>query len=91
MPTPEVPVLVVGAGPTGLAASLTLSRLGVEHVLADRHAGPLHNPKAVGIMQRTAELLRGWGAEDEIRARVTLTPVLPVAVTRESNQVALNI
>lgn len=28
---------------------------------------------------------------DELRALVTLTPVLPVAVTRESNQVALNI
>jgi putative polyketide hydroxylase len=69
VPTADVPVLVIGAGPTGLAASLTLSRLGVEHVLADRHAGPLHHPKAVGIMQRTAELLRGWEAEDEIRAR----------------------
>jgi hypothetical protein len=28
---------------------------------------------------------------DEIRAQVTLTPVLPVAVVRESNQVLLNI
>ena len=28
---------------------------------------------------------------DELRAVVTLTPVLPAAVTRESNQVALNI
>jgi hypothetical protein len=29
--------------------------------------------------------------QDEIRAQVTLTPVLPVTVIRESNQVALNI
>jgi|tagenome__1003787_1003787.scaffolds.fasta_scaffold20954413_2 hypothetical protein len=28
---------------------------------------------------------------DEIRAQVVLTPILPVAVTRESNQVVLNI
>jgi hypothetical protein len=28
---------------------------------------------------------------DELRAQVTLTPVLPVALVRESNQVALNI
>jgi hypothetical protein len=28
---------------------------------------------------------------DEIRAQVTLTPVLPATVVRESNQVALNI
>ena len=65
----EVPVLIVGGGPCGLAASLTLSRLGVEHLLVERHAEPLHHPKAVGVMQRTAELLRGWGAEDELRAR----------------------
>jgi putative polyketide hydroxylase len=65
----EVPVLIVGGGPCGLAASLTLSGLGVDHVLVERHAEPLHHPKAVGVMQRTAELLRGWGAQDEMRAR----------------------
>jgi putative polyketide hydroxylase len=65
----EVPVLIVGGGPCGLAASLTLSQLGVEHLLVERHAEPLHHPKAVSLMQRTAELLRSWGAEDEIRAR----------------------
>ena len=65
----EVPVLIVGGGPCGLAASLTLSQLGVVHVLVERHATPLHHPKAVGVMQRTAELLRGWGAEEEMRAR----------------------
>ena len=63
----EVPVLIVGGGPCGLAASLTLSRIGVEHLLVERHAEPLHHPKAVGVMQRTAELLRSWGAEDELR------------------------
>ncbi len=65
----EVPVLIVGAGPCGLAASLTLSGVGVNHVLVERHAAPLHHPKAVGVMQRTAELLRGWGAEEEMRER----------------------
>ncbi len=65
----EVPVLIVGGGPCGLAASLTLSQLGVAHLLVERHATPLHHPKAVGVMQRTAELLRGWGAEGEMRAR----------------------
>ena len=57
----DVPVLIVGGGPCGLAASLTLSQLGVPHVLVERHATPLHHPKAVGLMQRTAELLRAWG------------------------------
>src|SRR2546423_14392027 len=65
----EVPVMIVGGGPCGLAASLTLSRLGVSHLLVERHAKPLHHPKAVGVMQRTAELLRGWGVEEEMRTR----------------------
>src|SRR5690242_19111290 len=65
----ETPVLIVGAGPCGLAASLTLTHLRVPHVMVERHASPLHHPKAVGVMQRTAELFRAWGVEDEIRAR----------------------
>jgi putative polyketide hydroxylase len=65
----ETPVLIVGGGPTGLAASLTLSRLGVPSMLVNKHAATLEHPKAVGIMQRTAELLRLWGVEDEVRRR----------------------
>ncbi len=63
----ETPVLIVGGGPAGLAASLTLSHLGVPSLLVNRYPGTLEHPKAVGIMQRTAELLRLWGAEDEVR------------------------
>ena len=65
----ETPVLIVGGGPTGLAASLTLSHLGVPSMLVNRYPGTLEHPKAVGIMQRTAELLRLWGAEEEVRRR----------------------
>ncbi len=65
----ETPVLIVGGGPAGLAASLTLSHLGVPSMLVNKHPGTLEHPKAVGIMQRTAELLRLWGAEDEVRRR----------------------
>ncbi len=35
----EVPVLIVGAGPSGLALSLSLCRHGVDHQLVERHAG----------------------------------------------------
>jgi putative polyketide hydroxylase len=63
----ETPVLIVGGGPSGLAASLTLSHLGVRSMLVNKYPGTLEHPKAVGLMQRTAELLRLWGAEDEVR------------------------
>jgi putative polyketide hydroxylase len=65
----ETPVLIVGGGPSGLAASLTLSHLGVPSLLVNRYPGTLEHPKAVGLMQRTAELLRLWGVEDELRRR----------------------
>jgi putative polyketide hydroxylase len=65
----ETPVLIVGGGPTGLAASLTLSNLGVPSLLVNRYPGTLEHPKAVAIMQRTSELLRQWGAEEEVRRR----------------------
>lgn len=48
---------------------MTLSHLAVPSTLANKYPGTLEHPKAVGIMQRTAELLRLWGAEDEVRRR----------------------
>jgi putative polyketide hydroxylase len=54
---------------TDTAAPLTLSHLGVPSMLVNKYTGTLDHPKAVGIMQRTAELLRLWGAEAEIRRR----------------------
>ena len=68
-PSSETPVLIVGGGPSGLTASLTLSHLGVPSMLVNTYPGTLEHPKAVGLMQRTAELLRLWGAEEELRRR----------------------
>src|SRR5919204_2834718 len=65
----DTPLLIGGGGRGGFAASLTLSHLGVPSMLVNTYPGTLEHPKAVGIMQRTAELLRLWGAEDEVRQR----------------------
>jgi len=46
-PVAEVPVLIVGAGPAGLALSLSLRRHGVDHLLVERHPGTAqHAPRA---------------------------------------------
>ncbi len=67
-PAPEqVPVVVVGGGPVGLTASLLLSRLGVRHVLLERHPGTSVHPKAIGLNQRTIEVFRSLGIEDVVR------------------------
>ena len=55
------PILIVGAGPTGLTAALELSRLGLPVRLVDRRAGPAATSRAVGIQARTLELMEQRG------------------------------
>ena len=50
-------VLVVGAGPTGLALALCLARAGVAVRVVDRDAQPATTSRAIGIQARTLELL----------------------------------
>jgi len=63
----EVPVLIIGGGPVGLAASILLSRFGVRSLLAERHRSTTDHPKARGVHARTMELFRQWGVEAAIR------------------------
>jgi 2,4-dichlorophenol 6-monooxygenase len=65
----EVPVLIVGGGGCGLASSLFLSRQGVRNLLVERHPAPGRLPKARYISQRTMELLRQFGAADDVYTR----------------------
>jgi 2,4-dichlorophenol 6-monooxygenase len=67
----EVPVLIVGAGPAGLALSVALSRYGVEHLVVERHRGTAHTPRAHIINQRTVEILRHLGISDRFHAVAT--------------------
>src|SRR4051794_13052854 len=64
----EVPVLVVGAGPAGLAAATMLGRHGVECLLVERRTELSPLPRATVISTRSMELLRAWGLEEEVTA-----------------------
>ncbi|MEW1658581.1 FAD-dependent monooxygenase [Streptomyces sp. NPDC093707] len=63
----RVPVLIVGGSLVGLSASLFLGRLGVRHVLVEKHAGTSRHPRGRGNNVRTMELYRVAGAERRIR------------------------
>src|ERR1700729_2729150 len=51
------PVLIVGAGPTGLAAAMSLARAHVPVRLIDKATQPDPHSRAIGIQARTLELL----------------------------------
>ena len=64
----EVPVLVIGGSLVGLSTSLFLAHHGVPHLVVERHSGTAIHPRAAFLMQRTVELFRGVGLEDEVIA-----------------------
>ncbi|WP_406863622.1 FAD-dependent monooxygenase [Streptomyces sp. HUAS MG47] len=63
-----IPVLIVGAGPTGLALALLLEQSGVPALLVERRTEPSLLPRARAVNTRTMEILRHLGVADEIRA-----------------------
>jgi len=58
---PGSTVLIVGAGPTGLALALSLATAGVPVRLIDSQAAPSTTSRAIGIQARTLELLDLFG------------------------------
>jgi 2,4-dichlorophenol 6-monooxygenase len=67
----RVPVLIVGGGGAGLAASMYLSRLGVEHLLVSALPTTSLLPKAHEINQRAMENLSDFGIVDQVIAAGT--------------------
>ncbi|RKT18292.1 2-polyprenyl-6-methoxyphenol hydroxylase-like FAD-dependent oxidoreductase [Streptomyces sp. 1114.5] len=53
----QTAVLIVGAGPAGLALAVSLRQLGVDHVLIDRGAGIGPGSRAAAVQPRTLEYL----------------------------------
>ena len=80
----DVPVLIVGAGPTGLVLALWLTRLGVAVRIIDKTAEPGTTSRAVAVQARTLEFYRQVGLADamveggvEVRRASTSGPVAP--------------
>jgi 2,4-dichlorophenol 6-monooxygenase len=67
----ETDVLIIGSGPAGGAASLFLSSYGVDNVVLTRYRWTANTPRAHITNQRTVELMRDMGIEDEITGKGT--------------------
>jgi putative polyketide hydroxylase len=65
----DVPVLVIGAGPAGLAAAIELTRHDIPCLLIERRTQLSSHPRATVLSLRSMELVRAWGLEAEVLAR----------------------
>ena len=63
----ETPVLIVGAGPVGLALASDLGSRGVSCVVVEQGDGTIFHPRANTINSRTMEFCRRWGIADKVR------------------------
>jgi len=64
----RVPVLVVGAGPVGLALAGDLGWRGVRSMLVERRDGSVVQPKMDMVGIRSMEFCRRWGLVEQIEA-----------------------
>jgi 2-polyprenyl-6-methoxyphenol hydroxylase-like FAD-dependent oxidoreductase len=59
-------VLIAGAGPTGLALALWLTKQGIAVRIIDKSAGPGEASRALAVQARTLELYRQLGLADDV-------------------------
>ena len=62
----DVDVLIVGAGPTGLALAAQLARYGIRFRIIDRNLDRAHESRALAIQPRTLEVLGSLGVAREL-------------------------
>jgi 2-polyprenyl-6-methoxyphenol hydroxylase-like FAD-dependent oxidoreductase len=59
-------VLIVGAGPVGLATAIEMTRRGLAVQIVDQETGTAEESRAIGINPRTLDLLEPSGATDRL-------------------------
>ena len=67
--TIEVPVLIVGGGPAGLALACELGWRGVKCLLVEMRDGSITQPKMNQVGVRTMEFCRRWGVARKVRTQ----------------------
>jgi 2-polyprenyl-6-methoxyphenol hydroxylase-like FAD-dependent oxidoreductase len=68
-PEREIPVLIVGAGPTGLVLALLMTRLGVRVRIIDKTKEPGTTSRALAVQARTLEFYQQIGLAGEVVER----------------------
>ncbi|WP_433868892.1 FAD-dependent oxidoreductase [Saccharopolyspora sp. CA-218241] len=64
-------VLIIGSGPAGASAALFLSTYGVDNLVVSKYRWTANTPRAHITNQRTVEIMRDMGIEDQVKAKAT--------------------
>ncbi|WP_256837732.1 FAD-dependent oxidoreductase [Ornithinimicrobium faecis] len=67
----ETDVVIVGSGPAGASAALFLSTLGVSNIMVTKYRWTANTPRAHITNQRSMEIFRDMGIEDQVLADAT--------------------
>lgn len=73
-------VLIVGAGPVGLAAAIELGQRGVRCIVVERNDRVGYSPRAKTTNVRSREHLRRWGISEALRRASPISPDRPSTV-----------
>ena len=66
--TDSVPVVIIGAGPTGITAATLLAQYGIESLVLDRYAQMYSRPRAVHLDDEVYRIVHRLGIADEFAA-----------------------
>jgi 2-polyprenyl-6-methoxyphenol hydroxylase-like FAD-dependent oxidoreductase len=70
-PTLEIPILIVGGGPVGLALASDLGLRGASCLLIEQGEGLPDHPRATALNSHSMEFMRRWGIADAVHAAGT--------------------
>lgn len=70
-PAVETDVLIVGSGPAGGAAALSLATLGIPNIMITKYRWTANTPRAHITNQRAMEIFRDFGIEEQVLADAT--------------------
>ncbi|MFI5218733.1 MAG: FAD-dependent monooxygenase [Bacteroidia bacterium] len=62
----KIPVLIIGAGPTGLMMAAQLARFGIDFRIIEKHPQPSEKTKAIAVQARTLEIYEQMDLIDDV-------------------------
>jgi 2-polyprenyl-6-methoxyphenol hydroxylase-like FAD-dependent oxidoreductase len=88
MDEPDHAIVIVGAGPTGLALGAELKRLGISSLILDKLEAGANTSRAAVVHARTLEVLEPLGVTPELLQEGLIVPIFRV---RDRNRILASI